>query len=65
MLTSAIQLHVAQDHADGPILEHANELIDSLETKGIKPTSEDEKDDGVWENVDADSENGDGDVEMS
>jgi hypothetical protein len=65
MLTSVIQLHVAQEHADGPILEHVNELIDSLETKGIKPTSEDEQDDGGWEDVDADSENGDGDVEMS
>jgi hypothetical protein len=59
-----MQLHTAQEHADGPILEHANELIDSLEAKGVKPTPEDEGDDAGWEDVDADSEDGDGDVEM-
>jgi hypothetical protein len=58
-------LHIAQDHGDGPILEHVNELVDSLEAKGIKPTPEDERDDGSWEDVDADSEDDDGDVEMS
>ena len=46
------------------MLEHANELIDSLEAKGIKPTPEDERDDGGWEDADADSEGDDGDVEM-
>jgi len=45
------------------MLEHVNELIDSLEAKGIEPTPDDEQDDGGWEDVDADSE--DGDVEMS
>ena len=65
MLTTANQLHVAQEHEDGPILEHVNELIDSLEARGIKPTPEDEQDDGGWEDVDADSEDGDGDVAMS
>jgi len=55
-------LHIAQEHEDGPILEHANELIDSLEEKGIKPTPEDEEGDGGWEDVDAD---GDKDVGTS
>ena len=63
ILTDTMQLHTAQEYGDGPILEHANELIDSLEAKGIKATPEDEQDDGGWEDVDADSE--DGDVEMS
>jgi len=58
-------LHIAQEHGDGPILEHANELIDNLEAKGMRPTPEDEQDDGGWEDVDADSEDGEGDVEMS
>lgn len=56
---------MAQEHADGPILEHVNELIGSLEAKGIKPTPEGEQDEGNWEDVDADSEDGDGDIEMS
>ena len=64
-LTDTRQLHIAQEHGDGPILEHANELIESLEKKGVLLTSEDEQDDGGWEDVDADSEDGDGDVEMS
>ena len=64
-MTDRTQLHIAQEHGDGPILEHVNELIDSLEAKGIKPTPEDEQDAGGWEDVDADSEDGDGDVEMS
>ena len=55
---------MAQDHGDGPILEHANELIDSLEAKGIEPTPEDEQEDGSWEDVDGNSEDGDGDIEM-
>jgi len=59
-----MQLHVAQEHEDGPILEHVNELIESLEAKGIKPTSDDEQDEGGWEDVEGDSEDGDGDVEM-
>jgi hypothetical protein len=60
-----MQLHVAQEHADGPILEHVNELIGSLEAKGVRPTPEDERADGGWEDVEADSENDDEDVEMS
>ena len=43
-----IQLHTAQEYADGLILEHVNELIDSLEAKGINSTPEDEQDDGGW-----------------
>ena len=60
-------MHIAQEHGDGPILEHVNELITSLEAKGIQPTPEDEQDDGGWEDVDADGEDedGDGDVGMS
>jgi len=46
------------------MLEHVNELIDSLEAKGIRQTPEDEQDDGSWEGVDEDSEDGDGDVDM-
>jgi len=68
MLTEAIQLHIAQEHGDGPILEHVDELIDSLEKKGIKPApEEEEEEEGGWEDVDAGSEDGDGDgdVEMS
>lgn len=64
-LTDAIQLHIAQEHGDGPILEHAGELIASLEKKGITPAPEDEEDEGGWEDADAESEDGDGDVEMS
>ena len=56
---------MAQEHGDGPILEHVNELIDSLEAKGIKPTPEDEQDDAGWEDVDAESEDDEGDVEMA
>ena len=56
---------MAQEHGDGPILEHVNELIDRLEVKGIKPTPEDEQDDAGWEDVDAESEDDDGDVEMA
>lgn len=59
-----MQLHVAQEYGDGPMLEHVNELIGSLEEKGIIPTSEDEQDEGSWEDADADSEDGEGDVEM-
>ena len=58
-------MHIAQEHGDGPILEHVNELINSLEAKGVQPTPEDERDYGGWEDVDADSEDGDGDVGMS
>ena len=65
ILTGATQLHIAQEYGDGPILEHVNELIDSLEAKGIKPTPEDEQDEDGWEDADADSEVGDGDVDMS
>ena len=56
---------MAQEHAEVPILEHVNELIESLEAKGIQATLEEEPDDGDWDGVDADSEDDDGDVEMS
>lgn len=63
MLTNPTQLHTAQEHGDGPILEHVNELVDSLEAKGIKPTPEDEREDDDWEDADGESEGED--VEMS
>jgi len=56
-------LRIAQEHKDGPTPEHANELIDSLEAKGMDPTPEDDQDDGCWEDVDAGRE--DGDIEIS
>jgi len=37
---------MAQENGDGPTLEDANELISSLEAKGIKTAPEDEQDDG-------------------
>ena len=64
-LNNQTQLHIAQEHADGPMLEHVNELVDSLEEKGITPTPEDEQNDGGWVDVETESEDGDGDVEMS
>ena len=52
---------MAQEHGDGPILDHANELIDSL----VHATPEDEQDDGGWGDIDVDSDDDGGDVEMS
>ncbi|KAJ3503618.1 hypothetical protein NMY22_g18188 [Coprinellus aureogranulatus] len=54
-----------QEHPDKPILEHVQELIGQLEAAGIKPSPMDEGEDGEedWEEVD--SEDDDGDVEMS
>ena len=43
-----MQLHTAREQGDGPLLGHANELIDSLEAEGVKATPEDEQDDGGW-----------------
>ena len=48
ILTNAMQLHAAQEHRDGLIMEHANELVDSLEAKGIKTTPKDKQDDSGW-----------------
>ena len=36
-LTDMRQLHIAQEHGDGLILEHAKELIESLEKRGYYP----------------------------
>lgn len=64
-----LQLHIHQEHPDKPLLEHTQELIANLEGMGIKPSppgeGEDEADDGEWVDDDADSEDGDEDVEMS
>ena len=48
ILTDTMQLHTAREQGDGLLLEHANELIDSLEAKGIKAAPEDEQDGGGW-----------------
>ncbi|CAE6366950.1 unnamed protein product [Rhizoctonia solani] len=58
-LETCKMLHVGQQHADKPMLEHVNELLAKLDELGIKPSSEhgDENDEG-W--VDEDD-----DVEMS
>ena len=45
MVTDRTQLHTAQEHGDGSILKHVNELIDSLEAKGINPILRDEQGD--------------------
>ncbi|KAF8825118.1 hypothetical protein F5879DRAFT_945008 [Lentinula edodes] len=62
-------LHIHQEHPDKPLLEHTQELIANLEGMGIKPSppgeGEDEADDGEWVDDDADSDDGDEDVEMS
>ena len=63
MVTDRTQLHTAQEHGDGSILKHVNELIDSLEAKGMKPILRDEQGDGGWEYVGAYSEDGNGGVE--
>ena len=65
LLTNAIQLYIVREHGDGPILEHVDELIESLEKKAIVPTLEDEQNNGGWEDVDGYSDDGDGNVEMS
>ncbi|CCO36965.1 UPF0661 TPR repeat-containing protein [Rhizoctonia solani AG-1 IB] len=59
-LETCKMLHVGQQHADKPMLEHVNELLAKLDELGIKPSSEhgDENDDEGW--VDEDD-----DVEMS
>ena len=37
MLTDMRQLHIAEEHGDGSILEHVNKLIESLEKRGYYP----------------------------
>lgn len=58
-------MHKNQEHPDKPILEHVQELIAQLEAAGIEPSpAEDgEEGDGDWEEVESEDE--DGDVEMS
>lgn len=65
-LESCLALHVAQDHPDLPLREHARELVAKLEALGIKPSpdGEDEGEGEEWEDEDG-SEDGDGDVEMA
>ncbi|KAF8830681.1 hypothetical protein HHX47_DHR2001174 [Lentinula edodes] len=62
-------LHIHQEHPDKSLLEHTQELIANLEGMGIKPflpgEGEDEADDSEWVDDNADSEDGDEDVEMS
>ena len=62
-----LQLHKNQDHPDKPILDHVQELISQLEAAGIKPSPMEEGEEGDgggdWEEVDSEDE--DGDVEMS
>ena len=64
LLTNAIQLYIVREHGDRPILEHVDELIESLK-KGIVPTLEDEQNNSGWEDVDGYSNDSDGNVEMS
>ncbi|KZV68291.1 TPR-like protein [Peniophora sp. CONT] len=64
-LESCLALHVAQDHPDMPLRDHARELVEKLEALGVKasPEGEEEGEEG-WED-DIGSEDGDGDVEMA
>ena len=64
-----IKLHLNRDHPDKPLLEHAKELIQKLESLGIATSplddgdgAEDEDDD--WGTDNDESVDGDGDVEM-
>jgi hypothetical protein len=61
------QLHIGQDHADAPMLEHVNELVTSLDAKGISPSPEDEDNGDGWEDLDENDsdEDNDGDVQMA
>ena len=67
-LESCLALHVAQEHPDLPLREHAKELVEKLEAMGIKASPEGEEDGGEdgWED-EVGSEDGDtdGDVEMA
>lgn len=62
-----VQLHLAQEHPDTPLLEHVGELIAKLEGFGIQVSPEDaDADDGgedgdYWEGSDDEDE----DVDMS
>ncbi|VDC04773.1 unnamed protein product [Peniophora sp. CBMAI 1063] len=65
-LESCLALHVAQNHPDLPLREHARELVEKLEALGVKASPEGEEEDGGdWEDEDVGSEDGDGDVEMA
>jgi len=61
-------LHVQEEHPDIPLLKHVKELVAKLETLGIRasPPAEGGGDEDVddWEDVE-ESEDGDGDVDMS
>ena len=64
-LTPLPQLHETQEHPDQPIYEHVLELIAKLESQGIQPSPDDEEDEneGGWDGLESDDE--DGDVEMT
>ncbi|EIN04898.1 TPR-like protein [Punctularia strigosozonata HHB-11173 SS5] len=57
-------LHTNQDHPDRPLLEHAEELMHTLDGFGITPSPADEEDD-EWEEADSDDVGSDDDIEMS
>jgi len=59
------QLHLNEQHPDKPLLGHVRELIGKLETAGIQASAADEEDGDEGEWVDENSEDEDGDVEMS
>ncbi|THV03250.1 TPR-like protein [Dendrothele bispora CBS 962.96] len=64
-LETCQMLHINEQHPDKPLLEHVRELINKLEAAGIhaSPADEEGSDEDEW--VDEDSEDEDGDVEMS
>lgn len=64
-----IKLHLNQDHPDKPLLEHAKELIQKLDSLGIAASPLDDgdgadDDDDDWGTDNDESVDGDGDVEM-
>ncbi|KAH9935263.1 TPR-like protein [Amylocystis lapponica] len=64
-LETCEMLHVNQEYPDTPLLEHVKELVAKLDELGIQPSTEegDGGDEGGWEDAESDDE--DGDVEMS
>ena len=62
-----MQLHVNQEHPDKPLLEHARELIATLESLGIQtsPEQDDGDEEGGWEDVEGSDDDDDSDIDMS
>ena len=59
MLINTIQPHTAE------MTQYVDELTNTLEVRGIKPTPDDGQDDSSWKGAGADShKDGDGDVEV-